>query len=138
VTVPELVVVLAVLAMAGTATLQAARRQVDRAAVRRAREELAALVIRARSEAMVQGGAVLTVDAAQRSGRVVAGDSLVTELRFGEDHAVAVELGGTAQRATLVFDELGLGRVASRTVVFRRGEERAALVVSAYGRVVRR
>ena len=46
----------------------------------------------------------------------------------------------TGRRDTLVlaFDALGLGRVASATIVFRRGAAERALVVSGYGRVRRR
>jgi len=46
-------------------------------------------------------------------------------------------LSGERARATLLLDALGLGRVASQTLTFSRGEARALLVISSLGRVTR-
>jgi prepilin-type N-terminal cleavage/methylation domain-containing protein len=137
-TLPELVVVLALLAVVGTAALPAARRQADRAALAGAREAVAALVLRTRLEAMLRGGATLSFDVGTGRAWISAGDSSVVELALTREFGTTLELGGYAEGTTLAFDALGIGRLASRTIVLRRGQDRASIVVAAYGRVLRR
>jgi hypothetical protein len=55
-----------------------------------------------------------------------------------EEYGVSLDLGGGRTDVELAYDALGLGRVASQTVVFRRGDATAELVVSGYGRLRRR
>ncbi len=136
-TLLEISVVLALLALAGTAILPAARRSADRAAVAGAREAVAGLVVRARTEAMLLGGAALHARPADGSVWVQAGDSTIVALRLGAEFGVSLEIVGGAAEAELKFDALGLGRRASRTLVLRRGDAEARLVVAAYGRAVR-
>jgi prepilin-type N-terminal cleavage/methylation domain-containing protein len=135
-TLPEVVLVLALTGIAGTALLPSARAASDRLAVTAAREAVAALVARPRTEAMVHGGAALRLSAASGRGWVEAGDSIVEVRLLSEEFGVTVDLGAAAE-AELVFDALGLGRRASRTVVLRRGEAESRVVVAAYGRAVR-
>ena len=137
-TLLELAVVLVLIALAGTAVLPAARRQADRSALIGAREAVAAFIARTRTEAMLVGAASLRVRTAEADLAVLTADSLVTVLHLGSQFGVAIELGGGAAEAELHFDGLGLGRVASRTITLRRGQDEVALVVSAYGRAVRR
>ena len=135
-TLPELVLVLALMGIAGTALLPGARAAADRLAVTSAREAVAGLVARTRTEAMLHGGAVLRLSAADGRGWIEAGDSTVTEHRLAEEFGVTVELGATGE-AELVVAARGLGRRASRTVVLRRGRAEARVVVAADGRAVR-
>ena len=137
-TLLELTVVLGLIALAGTVFLPAARRQADRAALVGAREAVAALVARTRTEAMLAGAASLRVRAGDGDVAVLTADSLIAGQNLGSQYGVTIELGGRAKVAELHFDGLGLGRVASRTITLRRGQEEVQLVVSAYGRAVRR
>jgi hypothetical protein len=134
-TLAELSLALTLLALAAAALLPGARRQADRAALVGAREELAALVARTRGEAIARGGASLWIQPDGRAS-IEAGDSVVAELDLAAGYAVALESAEAA--VELRFDGMGVGRVASRTLVLRRGAEEAELVLSAYGRVVRR
>ena len=134
-TLLELSVALALLALAATAVLPAARRTTDRAAAVGAREAAAGLVVRARTEAMARGGATVRVRAADAAISIEAGDSVVAMRRLGPEFGVTLELG--AAEAELAFDALGIGRAASRTLVLRRGDAEVRLVVAAYGRAVR-
>jgi prepilin-type N-terminal cleavage/methylation domain-containing protein len=135
-TLPEVVLVLALMSIAGTALLPSARAASDRLAVTAARETVAALAARARSEAMVHGGAALRLRASDGRGWVEAGDSILELRRLSEEFGVTVHLGEGGE-AELLFDALGLGRRASRTVVLRRGDAEARVVIAAYGRAVR-
>jgi prepilin-type N-terminal cleavage/methylation domain-containing protein len=134
-TLLELCVVLALLGLGLSLLVPRATRQLDRAAVLAAREATVAQIARARREARVSGGATLQL---RRSGSrlwvesaVPIRDTLRLEARFG------VRLVLSTESQSLPFDALGIGRLTSRTLSFSRGRERAALAVSAYGRVRR-
>ena len=131
----DLTVALTLMGMGLGVLLPAARMQQDRMAVLAAREAVIAQIARARREARASGGAVVQL---RRVGSrvwieagVVAADTLGLEDRFG----VRMESGAAA--ATIAFDALGVGRLASRTLVFSRGAAHAGVTVSAYGRVRR-
>jgi type II secretory pathway pseudopilin PulG len=131
----ELCVALTLLGVGLSVSLPGARRQMDRMAVLAAREATVAHIERARREARVAGGAQLEL---RRDGSrlwIVSGglarDTLQLEARFG------VRLEVSPASASLPFDALGLGRVASRSLGFVRGGARAGLVVSSYGRIRR-
>ena len=104
-------------------------------AVLAAREAAVAHIGRTRREARLSGGARLELRRDRARLWIESGgtprDTLALESRFG----VHMELGGGA--ASLSFDALGLGRVASRSLWFVRGTARAGLIVSSYGRVRR-
>jgi hypothetical protein len=116
--------------------IPAARLQQDRIAVLSAREALIAKVARARREARASGGAAVQLRRA--GGRVwveaqgPVRDTLALEERFG----VRLELG--AESAAIAFDALGVGRLANRSLALVRGDARATVTISAYGRVRRR
>jgi hypothetical protein len=109
----------------------------DRQQLHAASASLAALVVRARAEAPARGGTLVELDAGRSLVSLSAGDSVLEEAWLERDHGVRLELGGGRDRADVVFDVLGLGRVASRTVVLVRGGLRDTLTVSSYGRVAR-
>jgi hypothetical protein len=132
----DLTVALTLMGIGVGALVPAARLQWERMAVLAAREAVVAQIARARREARLSGGAV--VHLRREGGRVwieagnPARDTLAVEERFG----VRMEPGGSS--AQLSFDALGIGRLANRSITLARGEARAALTVSAYGRVRRR
>src|SRR5688500_4708826 len=92
-TLPEVVLVLALAGIAGTALLPSARAASDRLAVTAAREAVAALAARTRTEAMMHGGATLRLRASDSRGWVEAGDSIVEVRRLSEEFGVTVDLG---------------------------------------------
>lgn len=112
----------------------------DRWAVRSVRDRAAVALHRTRTEARLWGGARLELDAAVGALRLYRShpDSLVWEDRAPGEHRVAIDLPRGATSTTLDFDPLGLGIVASRTLMFRRGSAEARLVVSSRGRGRRR
>jgi hypothetical protein len=108
----------------------------DRWAVRSAAADVVALVARARAEAPARGGTRVELDALASRVSLRGADTVLAELWLERDHGVRLELGGRT-RAELAFDALGLGRVASRTIVLARRSRRDTLTVSSYGRVGR-
>lgn len=109
----------------------------DRLAVGAVRNEVLAMILRARAEAPLLGGASVEVLVGADEVRFVSGDSVFTRLRPRAQHGVSVTIGGGRDRAEVTYDVLGLGRVASRTLVFARGRVRDTLRISSYGRVAR-
>ena len=137
-TLVELVTVLLLLSISLTALLPAGRKQLDRMAVLGAREEVTGLLHRARFEAVAHGGAVLTLKAAPGTVTLSAAGEVVSRVALADEYRVEFTLSRNRSEAEITFDPLGLGRVASQTLGFFRGGAEAHLVVSSYGRVVRR
>jgi prepilin-type N-terminal cleavage/methylation domain-containing protein len=134
-TVLELCVVLVLMGIGLSVLLPQATRQRDRMAVLSAREATVGHLARTRREARLSGGASLAV---RRSGGflwIESGGFARDTLKLEQTYGVRMEV--SAATATIPFDALGVGRVASRSFVFTRGDARAGLVVSAYGRVRR-
>lgn len=109
----------------------------NRSAVSAARESTVALLARARAEALARGGATVELDGPGASAVLRVAGVELARLDLGRRWRVGLELGGGRESAQVVYGPLGLGRVASRTLVFVRGGARAVLTVSAYGRVAR-
>ena len=135
-TLLELVAVLLLLALAGAAIVPAGGRLRDRAAVLAARESLAGLVAEARAAAVAFGGSELHVASAPWRAWYVAADTVRREISLETELGVVVR-GRSEADIAVVFDALGLGRVASETFRLSRGGQEAGLVLSAYGRVRR-
>ncbi len=138
-TLLELVTVLLLLGVAFSLSLPPSARLLDRMVVVGAREATVGLFHQVRMEAVARGGAVLEFQADPplillRAGGVV----LLRDSVAGGEKGVGLILSGGRSRSTLTFDALGLGRVASQTLRFRRGGSEAVLVVSSLGRVTRR
>lgn len=116
------------------------RSTADRWAVRTVRDGTASALRRTRLEARRWGGARLEIDAGAGRLRVyrTSPDSVLWEDDRLAELRVDLTLPRNALRTTLHFDGLGLGVVASRTLVFRRGAAEARLVVSSRGRGTRR
>jgi hypothetical protein len=128
---------LALIAVALAVALPPAGALRDRLAVGAARNEVVALLLRARAEAPGFGGSRVEIVRPDDEVRLVSGDSVRARYRPGRDHGVDLEVGGDRDRADIVYDALGLGRIASRTLVFARGRVRDTLRISSYGRVAR-
>ena len=136
-TVLELAVALLILGvlLSLVGPLQASLR--DRFSVWQARERTVGLVTRARAEALTWGGARLVVRESPAQLRVEAEDTVLVVLGPEELAGVALGVSGSGGSAILAWDGLGVGRIASRTLRFRRGEAEARLILSSYGRVRR-
>jgi hypothetical protein len=90
-------------------------------------------------EARIRGGATLAVDGKTGALAAWAGDSLLWSRSEGLRSGVRITRpDGALLVDSLEFDALGLGAVTSRTLVFRRGDAEARLVISSRGRGSRR
>lgn len=138
-TIVELLLFLALLSLGTASLLPVVRHQRDRLAVAGAREAVAGAIARGRSDARARGGATVVIRVSPPGARVEweEGGAAVLEADL-RPFGVEVDLGKGVTEARLRYDALGVGRVASRTVVFRRGRAEGALVVASYGRVSRR
>lgn len=138
-TLLEISLVLVLLGAGSWAVTSAARRVVDRTAVRSAREELAGLLARARREAILYGGSEVVLTAEPpRASLFNGGARTASTPDLREAYGVSLDPGGGEGSVRLRWDALGLGRMTSRTVRIGRGRARAELVISARGRVRRR
>ena len=137
-TLLELITVIALLALALGELLPAGSHLLDRMAVLGAREAAVGLIHRARMEAVARGGARVVVETSPPTMRIVAGASspAIDEVAF--DDGVEMTLSRDRAAAELTFGAMGVGRVASQTLRFSRGDAQAELVVSSFGRVTRR
>lgn len=114
------------------------RSTVHRVQATAAREAVVGFVGRVRTEARARGGAVLVVAEAEDRLALRTDGREVDRLAVGREFGVDLEAGGGGEEVLLRFDERGLGMVASRTLVVRRGRAQRAAVLSSYGRVARR
>jgi len=133
-TITELLLVLTILGILATMAVPQVRRSLDVVDVRAARENTFALATRARAHAQSYGGASLVIDSDSDIVEVADASGATVE-RVALDADVAVD--GTAPRVEMRYDAYGIGRMASRTIRFRRPSAQAVLTVSAYGRVRR-
>jgi prepilin-type N-terminal cleavage/methylation domain-containing protein len=132
-TLVELIVTMAVLCVLLAVAFPPALRWRDAAAVRSARDELAAGLGWTRVAAASHGGASLVLDPVTGRfwTRTAGGASPVVDLcgRYGVDIDP-----GTESPVVFEYDALGIGRLTNRTVRIRRGDVEAGVTVSAYGR----
>lgn len=136
-TLVELVTVLALLAVGASAVAPTARRLAHLSAVVTAREEIVRELARGRAAAVAAGGSVVTLHARPARVRVVIAGGTMREVPLVAS-GVAVRLTGGRDSLVFRYDRLGVGRFASASITLRRGDARAGLVVSSYGRVRRR
>lgn len=105
-------------------------------ATRAARDAAAGALFRARGIAPAHGGADLLIVPADGDLRVEADGVDAPVLRLAAEYGVTVVADGApTDSIRLHFDALGIGRMASRTLRFRRGGAEARLTVSTFGRV---
>lgn len=125
-------------ALLGLAVPRAAA-ALDRIAVAAAREHAAAALARTRAVAVARGGATLVLQRDPGMFRIQDATGAVIEVgALAQGYGVALETSGVEPEIRIRYDALGIGRVASRTLRFRRGSASATLVISSYGRVSRR
>jgi prepilin-type N-terminal cleavage/methylation domain-containing protein len=138
VTLPEVVVVLAVLAIVTAITLPHLAGLLDWIAVDTAAREVTSSIAVARNAAVMQGvrsRAVIGSDSLRVDCWAV-GDSWGPLLRWPGPvaHGVSLEVSNPA----VVFDAIGLGwGLSNTTIALRRGERSATITVSRVGRVKR-
>lgn len=134
----ECVVVLAIVGIGVALGLPALQQQRDRWAVTQAREASAALLARARVEALGSGGSTVTIS--EPRGRLERGlrGTVRESVELRERYGVYLEMSGRDTLSTIEFNALGLGRMSARTLRFARGRTSRSLVISTYGRVARR
>lgn len=137
-TLVELLFVLFLTGVTAASIAPAARRQRDRASVVGAREAVVGLLAEARLAAIESGSARVRITASPATAEALERGGSLRTTALAAEFGVTVSLSGAASQADLDYDELGLGKMASQTIVFRRGREATELVVSAYGRVRRR
>lgn len=139
-TLLELVIVLALLAIAIGLAYPPARTASDVWAVRAARDATAAVLASTRVVAIAERGAelLLVPAAGEVLTRTAATPTPRRRLRVRDEWGVAlVTPGAASDTVAIAYDALGLGRVASRTVRFERGRAVAGITVASYGRIRR-
>lgn len=137
-TLLEVAVALCLMSLALSVVAPLARRTLDLWAVRAVRDGALAALHRTRMEARIRGGAILAVDGDAGTLEARVADSVLWRSRQPGEAGVRVSLPDGRTGVDLAFDALGLGIVTSRTLVFRRGEAEARLVISSRGRASRR
>jgi type II secretory pathway pseudopilin PulG len=137
-TLVELTFVLLLVGVAAASVAPTARQARDRAAVAGAREAVVALLAEARQAAIETGGAAVWLFEDGGLAELSVAAERLRRVSLSSDFGVTLELSGARSDVELRYDAVGLGRMASQTVVFRRGDAAAELVVSSYGRVRRR
>ena len=131
----ELLLALCIMAILLLLAAPAARNGMDIVNVRAARETAFALATRTRSVALARGGAEIIFDGASRKAQVIASDGVIVETASFARYDV--DIADAPAPIVLRYDTRGIGRMASRTVRFVRGEAEAGLTFSSYGRVRR-
>ncbi len=134
----ECLVVLAIVGIGIALGLPALQLHRDRWAVTQAREASAALLARARVDALGSGVSTVTIQSGRGQIERRLGSTLRERVDLGGRYGVSLDISGRDTLATIEFNALGLGRMAARTLRFGRGAASASLVISAYGRVSRR
>lgn len=137
-TLLELVTVVTLMGVVLAEGLPAARNLMDRMAVVGAREAVVGVFHRARMEAVARGGARIVLVASPAGLEVWSGGALRSAVDLEEEFGVDLTLSSGDALAEIGFDALGLGRVASQTLIFDRNGTESGLVVSSFGRVTRR
>lgn len=134
----ECLVVLAIVGIGLALGLPALQQQRDRWAVTGAREAGAALLARARVDALGAGASRVTILPGLGRLERSLGSTLRERIDLGDRYGVSLDMSGRDTIASIEFNALGLGRMSARTLRFERGSTSALLVISTYGRVSRR
>ena len=136
-TLVEILAVLTLIGVAASTVAPGLARYRDLAAVVAARERVAGLIAEARARGVGRGGATVRLTATPFEVETSGGGVPLRFERIERDLGVTVDLGARSD-VVLTYDALGIGRVASATVHLRRGNVQRSLVVSSFGRVLRR
>lgn len=132
-TLIELCLVLTIIGLVTTIAVRRLGLYLDRAAARAAIVEAAAVVARARDEAVAQRiPASVRLDTVADALELRMGGVTISRSALGHAHGVSL----TTNRDSLAYDVRGLGYgAANLTLVARRGRAAESLVVSRLGRL---
>ena len=132
-TLIELCLVLTIIGLVTTIAVRQLGLYLDRAAARAAIVEAAAVVARARDEAVAQRiPASVRLDTVADALELRMGGITISRSALGHAHGVSL----SANRDSLAYDARGLGYgAANLTLVARRGRAAESLVVSRLGRL---
>lgn len=132
-TLAELLVVLALVGIAGAVVAGAWRALADRTGARMAATDLAALLAEARDEALARATVVAArVDSADGVVVLRAGADTLAHRRLGALHGVRI----AATRDSVTYSPLGVGRgLANARFILARGGAAETVFVSRLGRV---
>ena len=133
VTLLEITVVIALIALIGAIATPALLRRLDRGKVRHARTEIVTALSLARSTAVAREAAVsVTFDSARAALTItIAGDTLV-DRPLGAIYGIELR----SNRDSLAYGPTGLGYgAANQSVVISRGTASDTVVISRLGRV---
>ena len=134
----ELALALTILGVVCTLAAPAGSRSLDALRTRTAREQAYGFAMRTRALAIERGGADLIFDLPDASITMLDGAGTVIESAYlGGDHVTITTDPSSVSRLQLRYDARGIGRMASRTITFRKGSAQAGLTFSSYGRVRR-
>jgi prepilin-type N-terminal cleavage/methylation domain-containing protein len=133
----EMLAALTILSVIAASSFPVLRGAIDRFAVLGAREEVAGLFHRARMEAITHGGSRVRARRSPPVLELLLGPEVVEQVDLERSYRTTLTLSRDRPESTLRYDALGLGRVASQTLLFSRGSAEARLTVSAYGRIRR-
>jgi len=132
-TLVELCLVLTIIGLVSSIAVRQLGLYLDRAAARAAVVEAAAVVARARDEAVAQRTAMsVRFDTVADALELRAGGVVLSRAALGHAHGVSLSVN----RDSLAYDLRGLGYgAANLTLVARRGRAAESLVVSRLGRL---
>lgn len=134
----ELLLVLTMLGIFATIALPSARHALDILAVRSAREAAMGVALQARALAVAHGGADLIFDLPTRNASAVDAQGVIDVSAAVSPYDVVITTDGIpTSHVVLHYDALGIGRMTSRTIHFKRGNAEAGLTFSSFGRVRR-
>lgn len=136
VTLPELVLCLLLVGLAVQALVTPFRHQSDVLSVRGAREEVVALLQRARMEARASGEAAVVIEDGADPYLVLPGGRPLERVPL-RSRGVRIEVLGSRSSATLSYGPMGVARFAAASLLLTKRDAESRLVVSTYGRVRR-
>lgn len=134
VTLLEIALVVALLAALSLVGVHGLARLGDHWGVQAARGALSELIREGRRRAVARGGAQVVLSTPTDEARLETGGVVLRRIGLLDDFGVHLDLGASNE-VTLSFDPSGVGRMASRSIGLGRGDARARIVVSSYGRV---
>jgi prepilin-type N-terminal cleavage/methylation domain-containing protein len=132
-TLLEVAVVLAIIAVVGAIAMPALLRRLDRTRVRHAAGEIVSGLALARTTAVAREMYVsVGFDSTRSAMVIVAGSDTLLARMLGEIYGVRVR----SNRDSTVYGPTGLGYgAANQSIVLRRGEAEDTVIVSRLGRV---
>ena len=131
----EIAVVLGVITVALGIAVPGFRHALDAYAAAAGRDAVITMAARARAVAIAHGGADLTIDTDSGLARIEADGAAPVLIALGDRFGVqlVIESSGRTE-VTIHYDGIGLGRLANVSLLVRKGNARARVIFSMYGR----